>query len=173
MPLDPAYPAERLRYMLDDAAHAVHHRPATCADRLPADAAALIQLDGDARRDRGGTADAPEAGRAENLAYVIYTSGSTGRPKGVMVPPRALVAMLDWRGSTGRRGRAWCSLPSINFDICCCEIFLTLPGGGTLVVRATTALECRRRRGGVHVSTVPSAAAEQLRERRHPGLRQR
>ncbi|MBW4716879.1 non-ribosomal peptide synthase/polyketide synthase [Saccharothrix sp. SC076] len=72
LPLDPAYPAERLALMTDDA------RPALVLTELPA---AI------------GTRDLPWPA-PDDAAYVIYTSGSTGRPKGVVVPHRAPANLL-------------------------------------------------------------------------------
>ncbi|MDY4326877.1 AMP-binding protein, partial [Pectobacterium brasiliense] len=83
VPLDPGYPAERLAYMLDDAAP-VALLTQTGRHELQTGALPLILLD---------TADFSTLSEnnpdiagldAHHLAYVIYTSGSTGKPKGVM-----------------------------------------------------------------------------------------
>ncbi|HET8774745.1 MAG TPA: amino acid adenylation domain-containing protein, partial [Thermoanaerobaculia bacterium] len=88
LPLDPAYPAERLQYMLDDAAPKVvltqeHLRP-----QIPAAGVPVLAFDAQDFRARlaAQPSHAPDARvTRRSLAYVIYTSGSTGRPKGVMV----------------------------------------------------------------------------------------
>ncbi|MBB1062187.1 non-ribosomal peptide synthetase, partial [Marilutibacter spongiae] len=102
LPLDPAYPEERLRDMVDDAglAHAILD-PASLAAfpwldairRLPADPAELqVALEGHAATalDPGMLGLAPDS-----LAYMVYTSGSTGRPKGVLLEHRGLVNLAD------------------------------------------------------------------------------
>ena len=91
VPLDPAYPAERLNYMIDDSGVAIVLGAAPRSD-TPPQGPALLSLEADSARiealaDDGGVAIdvAPET-----LAYVIYTSGSSGKPKGVMVPHAGL-----------------------------------------------------------------------------------
>ncbi|MFE0320757.1 AMP-binding protein, partial [Streptomyces albogriseolus] len=80
LPLDPALPEDRVRFLLEDA------RPA-----LVLDEAALREADD----THGGTADGPSAPpHPDTTAYVIYTSGSTGRPKGVAVAHRSLANLL-------------------------------------------------------------------------------
>ncbi|MEV0382589.1 amino acid adenylation domain-containing protein [Nonomuraea sp. NPDC050643] len=97
LPIDPAYPSERIAWMLEDARPSVvvlgsDTRMAVAAG-LPTvhvDAAGLALDDGDAT----GVAGALDALTPDDLAYVIYTSGSTGRPKGVMITHGALAAFL-------------------------------------------------------------------------------
>jgi amino acid adenylation domain-containing protein len=104
--LDPAYPKERLAFMLEDSAAKVvltvdalrgvlPDPTGTSAATADLPAATVLTLDGGwggfaAERDN----DPPPVGDAENPAYVSYTSGSTGRPKGVSVPHRAINRLL-------------------------------------------------------------------------------
>src|SRR5690242_14653848 len=88
LPLDPAYPLERLAFMLEDARAPVLLTHGTASDalieRLPESVAALVRLDADARAIAGEPARAPAVTLdPQHPAYVIYTSGSTGAPKGV------------------------------------------------------------------------------------------
>ena len=86
LPLDPAYPAERLAFMLEDARAPVLVTQSGLLDRLPAYGARIVQLDADAPAIAQEPATAPRSGlNPDNAAYVIYTSGSTGTPKGVVV----------------------------------------------------------------------------------------
>ena len=93
VPLDPGFPAQRLTYMLADAAC-----PVTIVDRdtaadLPATSARLVLADEPGTWTARST-DSREAS-PEDLAYVIYTSGSTGTPKGVQIPHGAVVNFLE------------------------------------------------------------------------------
>jgi amino acid adenylation domain-containing protein len=91
VPLDPSYPAERLHFMLKDAAITVVLTQSHWADTLQTDRTIVVCL------EQEWDTIAQEANEnlsipctADQLAYVIYTSGSTGTPKGVMIPHRAV-----------------------------------------------------------------------------------
>jgi len=100
LPLDPAYPAERLRYMIGDSAPRVvlTKRAIAAAEDGPLAGARaeVLLLDAPAWRERPATNPKRGALDPGNLAYVIYTSGSTGRPKGVMVAHRGVVNLVHW-----------------------------------------------------------------------------
>ncbi|HEY0604050.1 MAG TPA: amino acid adenylation domain-containing protein, partial [Herpetosiphonaceae bacterium] len=92
VPLDPAYPADRLRFMLANSRARVVLTQESSRDRLPPFTGSVVCLD----RDRETIARQPTTTPAypassQQLAYVIYTSGSTGTPKGVAVSHAALV----------------------------------------------------------------------------------
>src|SRR5690606_35822947 len=84
LPLDLAYPAERLAYMLKDSAASLLLCDSDLGERLPlADSPPRLLLD---RLSMAGNVDCPASTPlAGHLAYLIYTSGSTGQPKGVAV----------------------------------------------------------------------------------------
>ncbi|HEY7770695.1 AMP-binding protein, partial [Longimicrobium sp.] len=91
VPLDPAYPAERLAFMLADSGAPLLLTRLPLRAGLAPDAAEVVCLDAERERIDAESDQAPTAGvLPENLAYVIYTSGSTGTPKGVMVPHRGV-----------------------------------------------------------------------------------
>jgi non-ribosomal peptide synthetase component F len=109
-PLDPAYPPDRLIYMLEDSAPVVllTHDAAVAALAGYSSAVPILNLDSDAPQwaaqppynpDRAGIGLG-----ARSLAYVIYTSGSTGLPKGVMVEHRSLVNLICWHREAFRLG---------------------------------------------------------------------
>ncbi|HKQ79433.1 MAG TPA: amino acid adenylation domain-containing protein, partial [Blastocatellia bacterium] len=99
-PLDPAYPPERLAYMLEDCAPAVLITYGLASEKLTRRAPALpiLDLDSDAQQWKSLSGD--NLTRAEtgldtrSLAYVIYTSGSTGAPKGVMIRQDSALNLL-------------------------------------------------------------------------------
>ncbi|MGQ4383093.1 amino acid adenylation domain-containing protein [Streptomyces sp. SAS_270] len=145
LPVDPDYPAERIAYMLDDAAPAEVLTAEEVADRLPVrpGGPAPLVLDAPATLAelRGSTATDPtDADRTRPLtprdtAYVIYTSGSTGRPKGVAVPHAGaanLVANLRTHAGAGPGTRAL-QFASFSFDATVWELCASLFSGGTLV----------------------------------------
>jgi amino acid adenylation domain-containing protein len=104
LPLSPDYPAERLRFMIEDSRAAIVFVQPELRSRLRELAPASTRLVtlGDARayaatRRAARHEDGPPSGpRPHHLAYVIYTSGSTGRPKGVMIEHRSLANQLRW-----------------------------------------------------------------------------
>ncbi|MFJ5486081.1 amino acid adenylation domain-containing protein, partial [Pectobacterium actinidiae] len=83
VPMDPAYPAERLAYMLDDAAPVVLLTQSALVALLHSPLPTVL-LDTSATEDEPDTNPVVQGLNATHLAYVIYTSGSTGKPKGVM-----------------------------------------------------------------------------------------
>jgi non-ribosomal peptide synthetase component F len=115
LPLDPAYPAERLAFMLDDArAPVVLAQPDLLAS-LPPTRARIVALDSEVDDVDDGE---PENGPLpENLAYIIYTSGSTGRPKGVLVEHREVTNLVHHAAESlgigpATRRSAWLPSPS-------------------------------------------------------------
>ncbi|MFD7257551.1 amino acid adenylation domain-containing protein [Streptomyces sp. NPDC059874] len=141
VPVDPDYPADRIRHMLDDARPALLLTTAETAVRLPSGLdAPLLVLDVDDTADLLAAQPAgPVGGPApagDHPAYVIYTSGSTGRPKGVPVSHRAIVNRLLWmqhRFGLGADDRVLQKTPS-GFDVSVWEFFWPLISGATLVV---------------------------------------
>jgi non-ribosomal peptide synthetase component F len=86
LPLDPAYPKERLASMLEDANPSVLVTQAHLVGKLPIRAPQLVSLDADGSSIAQWCGEnLPSKAMAKHLAYVIYTSGSTGKPKGVLI----------------------------------------------------------------------------------------
>jgi amino acid adenylation domain-containing protein len=139
VPLDPDYPAERLRYMVDDAAL----RVVITDDEAAARAFGVDLVMADAAR-RGGpagnhlvaaAAGAPQpVATPESAAYVIYTSGSTRRPKGVVVAHRGVANVIQVSRATFGFGAtdSVLALASFSFDFAALEMLLPLASGGTL-----------------------------------------
>ncbi|MFC9328958.1 amino acid adenylation domain-containing protein [Kitasatospora sp. NPDC057015] len=130
LPLDADYPAERLAYMVEDAAPVAVVTVPPLLERLPAGAPVLL-LDG---RDAPGT-ELPEV-TPDHAAYLIYTSGSTGRPKGVVVTHRAIVNRLAWMQHAYRLradDRVLQKTPA-SFDVSVWEFFWALCEGASVVL---------------------------------------
>lgn len=142
VPLDPAYPKERLSYMLEDSETPLVLTQPGLLSEVTDFNAEVVNLDGDwkqfvdeSRENVRSSVD------PDNLAYVIYTSGSTGKPRGVLLPHAGLVnhnvAASKLFGITSSDRMA--QFASISFDIAIEEIFPTWISGGTLVVREENA----------------------------------
>jgi amino acid adenylation domain-containing protein/FkbM family methyltransferase len=145
VPVDPEYPQERVRYMLEDSGAHVLLTQSRLTDSCPQITDRVICLDsewegiakesgenrseearGEGRREVGG----------ENLAYVIYTSGSTGRPKGVMISHEAILNRLLWMQEAFPLTASDRVLQktSTSFDASVWELFVPLLAGAQLVV---------------------------------------
>ncbi len=139
VPLDPAFPAERLRFMLEDSKASLLLTRSGEKDRLgelPKSVRAIC-LDTDWLLISEESEDKLEVPMtSENLAYVIYTSGSTGWPKGVQIPHRAVVNFLHsmQREPGLKASDTLVSVTSISFDIAGLEIFLPLAVGAKIVL---------------------------------------
>jgi amino acid adenylation domain-containing protein len=138
VPLDPAYPRERLTSMLEDAQPRGVVTVEGLVDRLPCVDAALVSLDADAAAiDARRPVERQEEVTAKSLAYVMYTSGSTGKPKGVAMPHGPLANLIRWQMARSRPANArTLQFAPISFDVSFQEIFSTLCAGGTLVMIA-------------------------------------
>ncbi len=91
LPIDPAFPQERIAFMLSDANVATLITQSSLLEKVPAGGVEAVCLDiFDWKQSEGPAAGHVES-RPEDLAYVIYTSGSTGRPKGVCIEHRNIV----------------------------------------------------------------------------------
>jgi amino acid adenylation domain-containing protein/FkbH-like protein len=168
VPLDPKYPADRLRFTLEDAKVKAlvtqsQHRglfptlncPALCLDSLECLAKQSKQL-------IESCFAAPT-----DLAYVIYTSGSTGKPKGVALEHRNTVALVSWAAQAYSSDELSGVLAStsICFDLSVFELFVPLCCGGRVIL-AENALGLRGLEAASEVrlvNTVPSAIRELLR----------
>src|ERR1700730_1333497 len=97
LPLDPAYPAERLAFMVADSGATAVMIQNCLREKFSAQDNNLICFDTEWKAVSVENAEEPAALVAQdNLVYVIYTSGSTGAPKGVMITHRGLVNYLSW-----------------------------------------------------------------------------
>ncbi|MFR9755700.1 amino acid adenylation domain-containing protein [Streptomyces sp. TR06-5] len=143
LPIDPEYPAERIAFMLADAAPGTVLSTRAGAAGLPA-AAPTVALDDPevtallAAADPGDLSDGERTGPLlpRHPGYLIYTSGSTGRPKGVVMPAGALVNLISWHAAhiPAEPGSRVAQFTAISFDVSAQEILSALLDGKTLVV---------------------------------------
>ncbi|WP_082339713.1 non-ribosomal peptide synthetase, partial [Pseudomonas sp. Pf153] len=138
VPVDPAYPAERIAYLLQDSAPLAVLAQASTRDLLGA--VPVVDLDSadwqhlpDSNPQRPGLTPA-------HLAYVIYTSGSTGQPKGVMVEHRTLENLVHWHAAAFdlRAGSHTASVAGFGFDAMAWEVWPALCVGATLHLPPST-----------------------------------
>ncbi len=145
LPVDPAYPAARIGFMLADADPVCVVTSAGLAAGLaPETDVRLVALDApDTAAELAGHGDAPvtDADRGVPLlpghpVYAIYTSGSTGVPKGIVMPARSVINLLGWyaRLFPAGSGTVVAQFATISFDMAAQEIFSALLGGKTLAV---------------------------------------
>ncbi|WP_052489278.1 non-ribosomal peptide synthetase [Streptomyces sp. 150FB] len=141
VPLDSAYPRERLDFMLTDSRADVLIGPAGIDGALTVpEGVRVIDLYDMLMDAPSLPADPRPAPRTPtttaDLCYVIYTSGSTGLPKGVGMPHRPLASMLDWQFRRSGAGPGWNTLQfaAFSFDVAFQEMFATWGTGGTLVL---------------------------------------
>jgi amino acid adenylation domain-containing protein len=137
LPLDPAYPQERLSFMLKDSGVEALLTHMSIAARFSQYEGRLIYLDKDWNEveEESGVNLEVEMDW-ESPAYVIYTSGSTGKPKGVTMVHRALTNLIQWQLGHPPRSSPLRTLQfsSLSFDVSFQEIFATWCAGGRLVL---------------------------------------
>ncbi|MEN8217960.1 MAG: amino acid adenylation domain-containing protein [Pseudomonadota bacterium] len=137
LPLDPAYPAARLAFMLEDAQVPVLLTQSSLKKKLPETQAQVVCLDVEAETLSQLSSENIKSGVAsENLAYVIYTSGSTGKPKGVMISHQALCNHTQWMLDTfplNDKDKVLQKTP-ISFDASVWEFYAPLVAGAQLVI---------------------------------------
>jgi len=165
LPLDPAYPAARLAFMLEDAQVSVLLTQSSLKEGLPETTAPVVCLDALSQL----STENPSSGVSpENLAYVIYTSGSTGKPKGVMILHHSIadhcrVVQSYYQLVSSDRVLQFSSL---NFDASLEQIFSTLITGARLILRGSqiwTIAEFSHQivKNGITVVNIPPAYWQQ------------
>ncbi len=170
VPLDPAYPAERITLIVEDCDASLVLTRDAVRDRIPRTphAPTVVSVNGDRDAIRQAV-PLPQTDRPAptDVAYIIYTSGSTGRPKGVVIEHRSAVSLIQWSQTAFSEEEMAGVLfsTSICFDLSVFEIFTPLSRGGAVVL-AENALHLHRLRAGNHVTlvnSVPSVMEEGLR----------
>ncbi|HVG43089.1 MAG TPA: amino acid adenylation domain-containing protein, partial [Longimicrobium sp.] len=178
LPVDPAYPAERRRWMLERSAARLVLTTSVLAADLPETGATVVALDRVAAEiEAEDDGDLSVDVAVENAAYVIFTSGSTGRPKGVVVPHRGIgnLAAAQREAFGVEPGGRVLQFASFSFDAAVAEVAHTLLSGATLVMarpgQAGPELLALLRDRAVTVATLPPSLLATLPADGLPALR--
>ncbi|QYC40287.1 A50926 NRPS, modules 1-2 [Nonomuraea coxensis DSM 45129] len=167
VPVDPAYPAERVRWILADADPALVLCGGTTREAVPEEFGDRLVAVDELDLAGGGDAGSPRV-RPDDAAYVIYTSGSTGTPKGVVVTHAGLgnlaMAQID-RFAVSPSSRVL-QFAALGFDAMVSEVLMALLSGARLVMApertlppAVSLAEALRRWEVTHVTVPPSVLA--------------
>ncbi|WP_375489215.1 amino acid adenylation domain-containing protein, partial [uncultured Mycobacterium sp.] len=132
LPIDPAHPAARMEFLLDDAAPIAALTTADLRSRLDGHDLMVIDVDEPAGESQPGTA--LPLPKADAIAYLIYTSGTTGVPKGVAITHDNVTQLLGSLDAGLPAAEVWTHSHSLAFDVSVWEIFGALLRGGRLVV---------------------------------------
>ncbi|MGG4186791.1 amino acid adenylation domain-containing protein, partial [Paenibacillus jamilae] len=178
VPIDPTYPEERIRYMLDDSGAKLLLTQNHLVDKVAFDGNVLV-LNGSQDVYHEDASNLESLSGPNDLAYVIYTSGTTGQPKGVMVEHRGLCNLKTYFDQTLKIRTSDHALlfASYSFDAACWEIFQALFCGATLYVPTTeTILNYERFEQymadhQITVAALPPTYAVYLEPERMPNLR--
>jgi amino acid adenylation domain-containing protein len=141
VPLDPAFPRERLTYMAEDAKLALVVTRRELAELVGGVEHVLLDEEASSIAAHpptplGGATSLSGAAEARSRMYVIYTSGSTGRPKGVELEHRSVSNFQSsmQREPGFRAGETLLAVTTLSFDISVLEVMLPLVSGGTVIV---------------------------------------
>jgi len=137
IPLEPAYPKERLNYMINDSKMPVLITKSSFLDIVPDSNVTVVNMDLDWERISKESKENPDCNiNYDNLVYIIYTSGSTGTPKGVEISHGALVnlihSMLKEPGMTCEDRLL--SVSALSFDMSVFDIFVPLSAGASIIM---------------------------------------
>ncbi|WP_457812474.1 amino acid adenylation domain-containing protein [Sinorhizobium meliloti] len=135
VPIDPAYPKERIAFIAADANVTLVLTQSALSGELAGASGTLIAVD--ELKTPAIACDNPDVPVAAGcLAYIIYTSGSTGKPKGVVMPHGSLASLIRWQTARSAlpTGAPTLQFASLSFDVSFQEIFSTLGAGGTLLL---------------------------------------
>ncbi|AVF26547.1 non-ribosomal peptide synthase/polyketide synthase [Paenibacillus larvae] len=133
VPIDPEYPEDRIRYMLEDSRAKIVLTRREIRQHLNYEGdIVLLDEPSSYHKDRSNLVPASGTG---NLAYVIYTSGSTGKPKGVLIEHQGLTNYIWWAKEVYVKGEKT-NFPlysSISFDLTVTSLFTPLVTGNTII----------------------------------------
>ena len=136
VPVDPTYPDERRRLMIEDSGAPVLLTQRELRHSVPESYPGRVELLDEPPAEEVREDEIPRGRSGQDLGYVVYTSGSTGRPKGVAMPQSALDNLVGWqlRRPQFTRGARTLQFSSLSFDVSFQELLTTWASGGTLVL---------------------------------------
>jgi len=137
VPMDPAYPVERLNFMAEESGCEVVISGAGLKPEFERSGHRVVDPEADGEEIQRESVEGFESGvDSANLAYVIYTSGSTGKPKGVMISHGSLSNRVLWEKATQPpdESDALLQLASFSFDVSVWELFTPLASGARLIL---------------------------------------
>lgn len=135
--LDPEFPQEHLRAIIEESAPGIILTSSKLRDLLPGMSCPVVSLDTEwVEIMQREAKPLPAVVERQSLAYLIFTSGSTGKPKGVQITHRALMNILEsFQSRPGLQSDdVFVAVTTISFDIAMLEIFLPLLVGATVVL---------------------------------------
>jgi amino acid adenylation domain-containing protein len=135
--LEPAYPRERIAYMLEDSKARVMLSQKLFSRELADMPIPVVLLDSDWTTVSEKPAHNPDSKTfSDNLVYATYTSGSTGKPKGIAMPHRAVRNLLEWQFCETHLppGARTLQFASLSFDVSFQDMFSTWGSGGAVVL---------------------------------------
>ncbi|HYF81964.1 MAG TPA: amino acid adenylation domain-containing protein, partial [Clostridia bacterium] len=177
LPIDPEYPADRIRYMLEDSGSKLFLVQQHLRDKTVFDGE-VIEL-GDERSYAGDSNNLEASNGSDNPAYVIYTSGSTGRPKGVMIEHKSLQNLCNWhinQFNIVQEDKAT-KYAGFGFDASVWETFPYLIKGASLFIISKDimlnieSLNKYIEKNGITVSFLPTQVCEQFMKLENRALR--
>lgn len=180
VPIDPAYPPRRSRYLAEDSGISILLTHRAVPEGLNAQSIRTIPLESYWSGIAQAPDHAPDCGTGgSNLAYVVYTSGSTGKPKGVMVTHENVVRSTEARDRYyALKPDRFLLLSSFSFDSSVAGIFWTLLNGGELWLppegtqqNVARIAELIRHGGITHLLALPSLYRSLLLQAAHDELR--
>ncbi|MFD0698799.1 amino acid adenylation domain-containing protein [Paenibacillus sp. GCM10027628] len=135
MPCDPDYPAERIRYLLEDSGARLILSKRNWIHKIKESGCEYLDLQDEANYPADAS-NLTSSGSSTDLAYIIYTSGTTGLPKGVMVEHQAIANTIRWRKEEygfGADDQILLFL-SFSFDAFVSSFFAPIASGSTVVI---------------------------------------
>jgi len=149
VPIDPAYPEHRIKYMLtdiratllltDDAVKALIDQSSLAKSIHGVEIISVSDVINDDKKEQQTVTKLPVV-RNQQLAYIIYTSGSTGKPKGVMIGHGSLANLIEWHINQYQVNNSTVStsLAGVAFDAFGWELWPYLSAGATIHLLSTT-----------------------------------
>ncbi|MBK8551797.1 MAG: amino acid adenylation domain-containing protein [Ignavibacteria bacterium] len=138
VPVDPEYPDERIRFMLEDTDAAIVLSSKSFRSKIPvSEKIEIIEIGGDwSKIDKMSYDNPDKIIKPDQLAYVIYTSGSTGKPKGVMIENSGLLNLIMWHNQTYKvTSQSRCTaMAGVGFDAFGWEIWPYLSAGASITI---------------------------------------